>query len=116
MDASNLFKMLRELSISYAVMRNYEELPHIKCTDLDLLVDPFDKSKMKILFECLHKDGAYYIVPGVSSRDFASFMLFDTGTCKISDFDVNYGIYFKGHKVLTNKLLEESKTIIILEF
>ena len=103
--------MLRELSISYAVMRNYEELPHIKGTDLDLLVDPIDKSKMKIVFECLHKEGAYYIIPGVSSRDFASFMLFDTGTCKISGFrlDVNYGIYFKGHKVLTNKLLEESE-------
>ena len=111
MDASKLFRMLSEFSISYAVMRNYDDLPLVRGTDLDLLVNPKDKHKIKDLLEYLQEDGAYYIVSGISSRDFASFMFFETSTCKVSGFrlDVNYGIFFKGKQVLAHKLLEESQ-------
>lgn len=109
MDARELFEKLSCYEIEYGVMRNFSELPHIIGTDLDIYINPNDKIKFKAALLSLSKNGIYHVIPGTSSRNFDSFMIFDGQENLIRGFrlDVNYGFYFRGERLLKSHLEHE---------
>ena len=115
MNAKIFFETLSSSKVEYAVMRNICNLPDINDTDLDLYVSENDKCKFKEVLLKLTHQGFYHILKGTSGRDFESYMIFDANSKKITGFrlDVNYGIYFRGQRLLNrdieNEIIENDK-------